>query len=304
MAKYPSAEDREKNLYKNTKNFIPSNYASEGKADPVDSPDREIKKFNLSELVPKDKSGEFVYDLPNAANFDVHKIKRAKQGVVEIMRDILVKAKAQAMEIRETAEKEAHDKGHAEGFKQGEMDAREEFQPCLKSAEDIIQELSGFRKKMYSKVEREMIEMVISLVKKVIHFELSTRDDSIQEMIRLAVQSVLDKETMTIKINPKDKEHAENFRPELQHLFGEIKNISFEASTSIEQGGCIIETNFGTVDARMDKLGEQIDKILHLAPPPLEEESKQNDPPEDQPLKDKSQDESSKDIPNDEEPTS
>jgi flagellar assembly protein FliH len=300
MEKYPSAEDREKNLYKNTKKFIPSDYSSEDKDNPEDTSDRETKKFNLSELVPKEKTGEFVYDLPDAANFDIHKIKRARQGVVEIMRDTLDKAKAQALEIRETAEKEAHDKGHAEGFKQGELDAREEFQPCLKSAEDIIQELSEFRKKMYSKVEREMIEMVVSLVKKVIHFELSTKDDSIQEMIRLAVQSVLDKESMTIKINPADKEHAENFRPELQHLFGEIKNISFEASTGIEQGGCIIETNFGTVDARMDKLGEQIDKILHLAPPPLETEPKKDEPLKDQPLKDESQ----KDVPIDEEPTS
>ncbi|VAX31414.1 Flagellar assembly protein FliH [hydrothermal vent metagenome] len=270
------------------KKFIPDNYASDKSGDPADSPDRKIENFNLSELVPKDsdKNRDFAYDLPDAANFDIHRVKRAKLGVIEIMRDTLTKAKAQAVEIRETAEKEAHDKGHAEGFKQGELDAREEFQSCLESAEDIIRELSEFRKKMYSKVEREMIEMVISLVKKVIHFELSTREDSIQEMIRLAVQSVLDKETMTIKINPVDKEHAENFRPELQHLFGEIKNIFFETSTSIDRGGCIIETNFGTVDAQMDQLGEQIDKILHLAPPPVEKETNKETPEKNQTLQD------------------
>jgi flagellar assembly protein FliH len=320
MAKYPSAEAREKSLFKDKK-FIPDNYGSEESGDPADSPDRKTENFNLSKLVPKDadKSSDFAYDLPSAANFDIHRINRAKLGVIEIMRDTLTKAKAQAMEIRETAEKEAHDKGHAEGFKQGELNSKEEFQPCLKSAEDIIRELSEFRKKMYSKVEREMIEMVISLVKKVIHFELSTREDSIQEMIRLAVQSVLDKETMTIKINPADKEHAENFRPELQHLFGEIKNISFETSTSIDRGGCIIETNFGTVDARMDKLGEQIDKILHLAPPPVETEPKKGTPEKDQTLQDESPgesleeelekprenstEESSNDDPSQEEPT-
>ena len=291
-------------MYKNSKTFVRADYSSVAKEkdEPRDSSDREAKKFNLSELVPKDpgKHRAFAYDIPDAANFDVHNIKRAKQGVIEIMRDALNKAKTQADQIRETAEKEAHDKGHGEGFNKGELDAREEFQPCLESVEKIIQELSEFRKKMYSKVEREMIEMVISLVKKVIHFELSTRDDSIQEMIRLAVQSVLDKESMTIKINPADKEHAENFRPELRHLFGEIKNISFEVNTGIDRGGCIIETNFGTVDARMDKLGEQIDKILHLAPPPLEEESKKDSPLADQPIKDESQ----KDAPPEQEPTS
>ena len=269
----------------NSKSFVPSDYSPEAKENAQDSSDGKIRNFELSELVPNnvEKHREFVYDLPDATNFDVHKIKRAKQGVIEIMRDALNKAKTQAAEIREAGEKEAHDKGYTEGFSKGELNAKEEFQPCLQAAENIIQEMSGFRKKMYAKVEREMIEMVISLVKKVIHFELSTRDDSIQEMIRLAVQSVLDKESMTIKINPADKDHAENFRPELQHLFGEIKNISFEASTGIDRGGCIIETNFGTVDARMDKLGEQIEKILHLAPPALAEEAPRDETQNEEP---------------------
>ena len=257
-----------------SKSFVRSFLPSDKDGDSPDSPSDKIKDFKLQELIPKNSPNarEFVYDSEEATNFDTHNIKRAKEGVIEIIRDALNKAKTQAAEIRTTAEKEARDKGYEEGFKQGELDAKEEFKPFLETTENIIQELSGFRKRMYSKVEREMIEMVISLVKKVIHFELSTRDDSIQEMIRLAVQSVLDKESMTIKINPKDKEHAESFRPELQHMFGEIKNISFEANTGIERGGCIIETNFGTVDARMDKLGEQIDKIMHLTPPPGEEE--------------------------------
>ena len=125
---------------------------------------------------------------------------------------------------------------------------------------------------MYPKVEREMIEMVIQLAKKVIHYELSTREDSVQEMIQLAVQSVLDKESMIIKINPDDKGYAESFRPELHQLFGDIKNITFEAHSGIERGGCMIETNFGTIDARLEKLDEQIDKILNLAPPSVEDD--------------------------------
>ncbi len=274
-------------MYKNSKNFTRSYLPSEEKETSSAPSGDHAKKFELHELIPKNKKTpkDFIYDSKEATNFDAQNVDRARQGVIEVVRDALNKVKIQAVEIRETAEKEAREKGHAEGFQKGELDAREEFKPVLETTENIIQELSEFRKKMYPKMEREMIEMVVALVKKVIHFELSTKEDSVQEMIRLAVQAVLDKESMTIKINPADKEHAENFCPELQHLFGEIKNISFESNTGIERGGCIIETNFGTVDARMDKRGEQIDKILHLAPPAPEEvktevktENKSEDP--------------------------
>ena len=71
---------------------------------------------------------------------------------------------------------------------------------------------------------------------------------------------------MVIRIHPSDKGHAETFRPELQRMFGEIKNITFEEHPGIERGGCVINTNFGTVDAQVHQLEEQIDKILKLTP--------------------------------------
>ncbi len=208
----------------------------------------------------------FVYDSEEARDRHPANMEKARAGVKQILRDAYEKAKEQAAEIKAQAEQEGREKGHAEGFEQGENQAREECGPVLESAQNLIQTLSEFRRNMYPKVEREMIEMVLALVKKIIHVELSTKEENVQEMIRLAVQSVLDKESMTIQVHPKDKEYAEKFRPELAALFGEIKNVTFEENPGIERGGCVVESNFGTVDARMDQLEAQIDKLLHLAP--------------------------------------
>lgn len=250
-----------------SKTFTLSNLASEHAVVESDSPSGE-RPYELSELVmdkPSIRRG-FTYDSENARNFDQSNVSKAKVGVKELLKDAVEKAKRQAVEIKAYAKKEGHDLGYEEGFKKGEAAAREEFKPFLETIEGLISDLSGFRKNMYDKVEREMIEMVVSLAKKVIHFEFSTRDDAVQEMIRLAVQSVLDRESMVIKINPADKGYAESFRPELHHLFGEIKNIIFEAHSGVERGGCVVESNFGVIDARIEKLEEQMDRILNLAP--------------------------------------
>ena len=234
---------------------------------------QESRSYELDELIiqsPTMRRG-FTYDSENARNFDQSNVNKAKLGVKELLKDALDKAKRQAIDIKAHAQKEGYDAGYAEGFKKGENAAREEFKPFLETVEELISDLTRFRRNMYDKGEREMVEMVVGLAKKVIHFEFSTRDDAVQEMIRLAVQSVLDRESMVIKINPTDKEYAESFRPELHHLFSEIKNITFEAHSGVERGGCVVETNFGVVDARIDKLGEQMDRILNLAPPTPEE---------------------------------
>ncbi len=235
---------------------------------------KEQWEYELTDLVNPEEVGEkrFIYDSDEARNFDQTNVKRAREGVKEILADAIDKAKSKATQIRDESRKLGYDEGNKEGFQKGENDASQEFEPFFKTFDQCVRELTVFRKKMYGKVEREMMEMVVGLTKKIVHHEMSIREDSIKEMIRLAVDSVLDKETMIIKVNPADKGYAESFRPELHLLFDEIRNITFEASPAMERGGCVIETNFGTVDAQIKHLDEEIDKILNLTPRPFEEE--------------------------------
>jgi len=228
--------------------------------------------FELSEFLDNasDRDRNFSFDSETARNFDIDNVKKAKQGVKELIADAVAKAKSLAVEIKENAYKEGHKTGQEEGFQsayqKGENSAKEEFAPLLQTVNSLIRELSEFRTMMYPKVEKEMVEMVTGLTKKILQHEINTNEDSIKQMILLAVNSVIDKENMTIRIHPSDKAHAEAFSPELKNLFSEIKNITFEENPGVEKGGCVIDTNFGTINAKVDQLEEQIDKILKLTP--------------------------------------
>lgn len=253
------------------KEFILSNLTQEDKQESQSKHEERSFEMDGLDIQSSTMRRGFSYDSENARNFDQANVKKAKEGVKELLKDALDKAKSQVADIKSSAKKEGYDSGYEDGFKKGEDSARNEFSPFLETIQGLITDLTGFRKNMYDQLEREMVKMVVDLAKKVVHFEFSTRDDAVQEMIRLAVQSVLDRESMVIKINPADKGYAESFRPELHHLFSEIKNITFEAHSGVERGGCVVETNFGVVDARIEKLDEQMDRILNLAPPSPEE---------------------------------
>ena len=228
--------------------------------------------FELSEFLDNvsGRNRSFSFDSETARNFDIDNVKKAKQGVKELIADAVAKAKSLAVEIKENAYKEGHKTGYEEGFQtayqKGEDSAKEEFIPLLQTINSLIRELSEFRTMMYPKVEKEMIEMVTGLAKKILQHEINTNEDSVKQMILLAINSVIDKENMVIRIHPSDKAHAEAFYPELKNLFSEIKNITFEEHPGIEKGGCMIDTNFGTIDAKIDQLEDQIEKILKLTP--------------------------------------
>ena len=252
----------------------------------------ETRLFELGEFLGTGSNQDrgFSFDSETARYFDADNINKAKQGVKELIGDAVAKAKSLAIEIKENAYKEGHKTGYEEGFQtayqKGENSAKEEFIPLLQTINSLTRELSEFRTMMYPKVEKEMIEMITGLTKKILQHEINTNEDSVKQMILLAINSVIDKENMTIRIHPSDKAHAEAFSPELKNLFSEIKNITFEEHPGIEKGGCVIETNFGTIDAKVDQLESQIDKILKLAPTlpvvnsgsePLSEESSETD---------------------------
>lgn len=240
----------------------------------------EMEDFS-SETTPQKRS--FSFDNEIQRNFDPTTVNQAREGVQEIFRDAMERIKEQAVKIKGEARQDGYDQGYQDGFKAGEEAAKTEFAPFLETLQRLVEDLSAFRRKMYPKVEREMVHMITELAKKVIHSELQSREDSIQDVIRLAVSSVLDRETMTIKVNPADKLYAESYRPELHQLFTEIKNITIEAQPAVQRGGCVITTNFGTVDAQVSNLGEQIDRILQMAPPPLPEEPEPELPPAGEP---------------------
>ena len=81
-----------------------------------------VRSFELNELNLQSSSMRrgFTYDSEDARNFDDTNVKKAKQGVKELLKDAMDKAKRQSIEIKAFAKKEGHDAGYNEGFKKGE----------------------------------------------------------------------------------------------------------------------------------------------------------------------------------------
>ncbi len=254
-----------------TPQYLTSDETSAEKQDTEFQQDFQLPDLNPAPDSQPTEKNTFNFDNEIQRNFDPATIEKAKEGVQEVFKDAMDRLKLQVDKLKSEAREEGFKAGHEDGFQAGEQVAREEFEPFLEALQKLVEDLSQFRQKMFPKVEREMVDMIVMLTKKVIKTEMTSREDSIQDVIRLAVQSVLDRERMVIKVNPADKIHAETYRPELHHLFSEIKNITIEEQPSIERGGCLIESNFGTVDAQLHNLQNQIDSILSIAPDSVEE---------------------------------
>jgi flagellar assembly protein FliH len=167
---------------------------------------------------------------------------------------IIEESRGKAEIIKQEAHAEGFDVGHKEGYQRGLIDA----QPVIESFQKVINELLAVRAGFYDQAESEMIDLVITVAKTVISQELEANPSLVQKVVLSAVEQLRVRERMTIRVNPADFAEAEKTVPELSKEIEDIEKLSFKSDPLITRGGCLVETNIGMIDARLETQLEAI----------------------------------------------
>lgn len=189
-------------------------------------------------------------------------IQAAKNKAEKIKKNALKEAEDKIEQEKEAAKKEGFEKGYQEGQTAGEKEAYQaKSEEIAALINQLAQKVSNFNSKLEAripKLEEEVLLLVRKISEKVITKELSLNQEVIKDIIQQAMNSVNQGEKIKVKINPDYIENFNECRKELlenNDLAQEIKIIS---DSSIDSAGCIIETDFGGIDATV---ASQIDEI-------------------------------------------
>ena len=80
---------------------------------------------------------------------------------------------------------------------------------------------------------------------------------SIQTLVRVALERVAGKSTATVRLSPSDYEYMVRKREDLARTEG--RDISFESDSAITQGSCVIHTETGDIDARIEEKFREVE---------------------------------------------
>lgn len=161
---------------------------------------------------------------------------------------ILENARAEAGEVTQ----EAHKKGFDTGYEEGRAKAEKEASNMISAFEELTRELVCVREKYYGQAEEEMIDLVISVAGTVLGIEFQGNRELIRKIILRAVGMLQAREEMKIRINPKDFAEAEKSKNDLAKEVEDIDKVTFKSDPMISEGGCVVETNIGSIDARIE----------------------------------------------------
>lgn len=179
-----------------------------------------------------------------------------------------IRLKKQQENTRRAVE-EAFKQGKTEGLRIGiEKGNAEAASVYKKNIGEIQQNVASFLKKIedskkeiFSHSEHIILKLCMEISRKIIASEISTRQDVILSVTRKALSYIAEREKLVIRVAPDDLKILNDNRDFWEPVTEKLKDVIVEPDERVNKGGCIIESNSGTVDAR---LGIQMDEITDL----------------------------------------
>ena len=157
-----------------------------------------------------------------------------------------------------------------EAYKKGRLDAEQDFKREIEKIkseyaslmalfQNAVNQLIDKREKIWQESELEIIKLILTVSSKMVGDEISNNGkDVIKYVVKEALSHVSGKKIVAVRLSPDDAKKI--------NLLEEMKlvdpNIKILEDGTITSGGCIIETDFGSIDCQIESRWEEIRKTL------------------------------------------
>lgn len=182
---------------------------------------------------------------------------QAEQQAEEIIR----KAKEEAGRI----EKAAYDKGFASGEAKSLAEGRQQNAQVAAQFSALFEKVEGLRKEVFAKYEREIFTLIEAMVDRLVNHEVSVNPRVIKACVLKAMDYVVENSSIKIHLHSEDFERIKAAGlgdPRFLEGRGQVQLVDDPA---VSMGGCLLETDFGQIDASLENCRDALFKAAEQA---------------------------------------
>ncbi len=171
-------------------------------------------------------------------------------GISEDISPYPIKEEKESLKVK--LAREAHEKGFGEGLETGRLQMLEELSNELTLVRSLVDGIHKLSTGIYGMIETDIVELSISIARKVVYEAADKEREVVVNTVREAIRKTSDRETLKVKISHIDYDILSKNKSELLQCVDGLKSIYFDVDETIHPGGCLVETNHGDIDARID----------------------------------------------------
>jgi flagellar biosynthesis/type III secretory pathway protein FliH len=169
----------------------------------------------------------------------------------------LAEAEAEAAQLRDAA--------RAEGFEQGRAEALAAAAPALEALADAATAVHDQRVELAQRLEAQAVDLALLLADKIVAGAIAVDPALVVEAVRGALRGLVERDRVTVLVNPDDLEVVRAAIGELRTSLGGIEHCEVQAERRVTRGGAVVRTPDGDVDARIDTKLERAREVVEAA---------------------------------------
>jgi type III secretion protein L len=127
-------------------------------------------------------------------------------------------------------------------------------------------EMVSYLEKEIAKVREELQKVVMPVAlkaaKKIVSAELQANPQVILDIVAGTLKSIAQHKRIVLYVSKQDYELIEGSKNSLKPIFEELESLSIREREDIEPGGCVIETEVGIINARLQDRWRTLETAL------------------------------------------
>lgn len=192
--------------------------------------------------------------------------EQLKQDAMEEMEQWWEQKRMDAAALFQEVHEQAGREGHDSGFEAGKQQAYEEETSAVEQARKLLEDAFAEKKQIVAEAEPFLVELSTEIAKKVINAELQHSSEQVMEIVKKVMRRSRVHGHITVCVNHKYFDYVQEHRAQLLELLDGQAEISIFPDYTVQDGGCVIRTPLGSVDARIDtQLTEIKQALLEIA---------------------------------------
>lgn len=229
----------------------------------------EIAQASADDIVKKAEEAAFAEVKRQTDQAQIIK-SDAEQAASKIIEDAKLEAERIIQEAnveKENIKATAHQDGYKEGHEQGFVEGQNEVNRLVERIHKIVESVMVRREEILCETEQQIVELVLLMTRKVVKIISENQKTVVLSNVLAALKKIRTRGNITLRVNTEDLKlttaHVDEFIKRIENVNG----ISVIEDSSVDKGGCIVETDFGAIDARISsQLAELESKIMEISP--------------------------------------
>lgn len=233
-----------------------------------------LKKTEAKEQVLEYNPVKFELGTPSAAmdylqakkhgsDFRMSDVVRQQTGVeeLELQSDeqrVEDRAMEKLKEIQENAYKEGYNLGLDEGRKKAFEEHGQEISERLAEMTHLLQSIANMKKEILGHNEAHMMQLLFHMASKLAQTHLEYDHEPLINILKQAVELAQGEESVTVHVSKAQIEFLETLKSQQKVEFDFLNKVKLIANETMTPGGCIVETNYGEVDASVEQRVQQL----------------------------------------------